>query len=124
MIKIISILFFLPLLTIAQSNKLYKVKLLDCDKISFSKSIDSTENIKKIKFELLEDLKSKKKGEFLSVMINCIGVIELDKIESFDFFLSIGNREENIKNEENGWVIFYKNRKEKYLKLWCGDIKI
>jgi hypothetical protein len=126
--KLLIILFILPLFTFSQNNKLYAVKLINYKsedlEIKNAESNATTYEVNNIfQFILMENTKNFKKGDLINVIMNCQKEkSRVDKLDKLDFFISIGNNQENKINNNQGWIVFYKNKKKEFVNLWCGYI--
>jgi CRISPR/Cas system CMR-associated protein Cmr3 (group 5 of RAMP superfamily) len=127
--KLLYILLVLPFLSLSQNNKLYSVKLISYKaedvEIKITDSDITTYEVNNIfQFILLENTKYFKKGDLINVILNCQKEkTREDKLDNLDFFISIGDNQENKLNNNQGWIVFYKNKKKDYVNLWCGYMK-
>jgi len=127
--KLLFILLVLPFLSLSQNNKLYSVKLISYKaedvEIKNNDSNISTYEVNNIfQFILMENTKYFKRGDLINVILNCQKEKSReDKLDNLDFFISIGDNQENRLNNNQGWIVFYKNKKKDYVNLWCGYMK-
>ena len=127
--KLLFILLILPLIGFSQNNKLYSVKLVNYNaedlEIKSDDSDSSTFEVNNVfQFILMENTKNFKKGDLINVIINCQKEKSREnKLEDLDFFISIGDNQENSLDNHRGWIVFYKNKKKDYVSLWCGYIR-
>jgi hypothetical protein len=127
--KLLFILLVLPFLSLSQNNKLYSVKLISYKaedvEIKNNDSNISTYEVNNIfQFILMENTKYFKRGDLINVILNCQKEKSReDKLDNLDFFISIGDNQENKLNNNQGWIVFYKNKKKDYVNLWCGYMK-
>jgi hypothetical protein len=127
--RLLFILLIFPLIGFAQNNKLYSVKLINYKsedlEIKGDDSDSSTFEVNNIfQFILMENTKNFKKGDLINVIINCQKEKSREeKLENLDFFISIGDNQENSLDNNRGWIVFYKNKKKDYVSLWCGYIR-
>jgi hypothetical protein len=127
--RLLFILLILPLISFSQNNKLYSVKLVnykteDIEIKSTDSDISTFEVNNIFQFILMENTKDFKKGDLINVIINCQKEKSREnKLENLDFFISIGDDQENLLNPNRGWIVFYKNKKKDYVSLWCGYIR-
>ena len=129
MTKLLFILLILPFLSLSQNNKLYSVKLIsykaeNVEIKSNDSDISTYEVDNTFQFILMENTKYFKRGDLIYVILNCQKEkSRKDKLENLDFFISIGDNQENKLNNNQGWIVFYKNKKKDYVNLWCGYIR-
>jgi hypothetical protein len=127
--KLLIMLLFIPFISFSQNNKLYKVKLINyaIEDLKINDTVLNSvyyEVNNHFKFILLENIDELKKGEIIQIVLNCPKEKPReDKLENLDFFISIGDEKENKLNKKLGWFVFYKNKKNEYVNLWCGYIK-
>jgi hypothetical protein len=127
--RLLFILLIFPLIGFAQNNKLYSVKLINYKsediEIKGDDSDISTFEVNNVfQFILMENTKNFKKGDLINVIINCQKEKSREnKLEDLDFFISIGDNQENSLDNHRGWIVFYKNKKKDYVSLWCGYIR-
>jgi hypothetical protein len=129
MSKLLILLLIVSFISFSQNNKLYRVKLINYSTEDLKINQTNTNSVyyevnNLFQFILLENTKDFKKGEIIRIVLNCPKEKPReDKLENLDFFISIGDEEENKLNNNLGWFVFYKNKKKEYVNLWCGYTK-
>ena len=110
-----------------KTSQSFKVKLIDystdkipadCGVIAFATTL---------KFELLENVDTLKKGQKIFVIITCPRELGMENyVNNHQYELTVyGNSKKEIKiTKEYPWTIFYKYENEKLPRLWGKELKI
>lgn len=102
-----------------------KVKLVDYSENKIPAYCGYIAYATTLKFELLEDFDTLKKGQNILVIIACPREFGIENyINNQTYTLTIyGDSEEDRKHKNYGWSIWYKYDNEKLPKFWSKELK-